>query len=196
MRNLLFISFIFLLSCNRNFGKISECGALNNKAVKFTADTTVYKFRTRITYKTLDISGILIYKKMDNGTFAGTFINEFGIKGFDFTMKEKKAKMGYMIKNLDKWFIRKTIASDLHFVLSQPLLQKCCVVNDTTVFVQSLGYRKKYFFYTQNGFVTKANYIVGNKQKAVLEINGKDKPIRMNMRHTNGILKYEFLEIN
>jgi len=61
------------------------------------------------------ISGICMLKKSD-GTWRGTLINEFGVKAFDFIVTLKKCELLHTISLLNKWYIRRTIANDLHFL--------------------------------------------------------------------------------
>ena len=110
MKNLWFVSsfILVLISCNPFICKNIQTnnGANINAAVSFSDTLAVRRYKAKINYKTTEITGILICKKINNSTLAGVFINEFGIKGFDFTLTETGAKMGYVFKNLDKWYIR------------------------------------------------------------------------------------------
>ena len=72
-----------------------------------------------IVLKTSDksISGLCILKK--NGEeWRGTLINEIGAKAFDFIVTDKKCELLNVISMMDKWYIKKTVAADLHFLFS------------------------------------------------------------------------------
>lgn len=67
-----------------------------------------------ITFKNASFSGICVVKNI--GTqIAGTIVNEFGIRAFDFTMSQdrRRVKLLTVMKPLDKCLIRKAIARDL-----------------------------------------------------------------------------------
>ena len=57
-----------------------------------------------------------ILKKSDN-SWRGTLMNEFGVKAFDFIVTPKKCELLHTISMLNKWYIRRTIAADLHFLV-------------------------------------------------------------------------------
>ena len=53
-----------------------------------------------------------------DGSIVGTVVNEFGIKAFDFTFANGKAKVFNVIGPLNKWYIRKVLKGDFTFLLS------------------------------------------------------------------------------
>jgi len=61
------------------------------------------------------ITGMCMLRKSDEG-WRGTLINEFGVKAFDFIVTPKKCELLHTISMLNKWYIRRTIADDLHFL--------------------------------------------------------------------------------
>ena len=72
------------------------------------------RYTVAITFKTASFSGICVVKNI--GTqIAGTIVNEFGIRAFDFTMNRDRrhVKLLNVMKPLDKCLIRKAIARDL-----------------------------------------------------------------------------------
>jgi len=73
-------------------------------------------FRILLTTPKAEITGILIAKQM-NGAWRGTLINEFGLKVFDFVSTPKKCELMNVISFLDKWYIKKLIASDIQFIM-------------------------------------------------------------------------------
>ena len=56
--------------------------------------------------------------KFINEEWRGSVINEFGIKAFDFIFHENKCRLKNTVSFLDKWFIRKTIESDLTYLFN------------------------------------------------------------------------------
>ena len=72
------------------------------------------RYTVAITFKNASFSGICVVKNI--GTqIAGTIVNEFGIRAFDFTMSQDRrhVKLLNVMKPLDKCLIRKAIARDL-----------------------------------------------------------------------------------
>ena len=81
------------------------------------SDGETARYTTEIGINDAAITGILILKRQD-GNLAGTLMNEFGIKAFDFTRKkEGKIKLLNVIDMMDKWYIRYTLKRDLRFLL-------------------------------------------------------------------------------
>ena len=72
------------------------------------------RYTVAIAFKNASFSGICVVKNI--GTqIAGTIVNEFGIRAFDFTMSQdrRRVKLLNVMKPLDKCLIRKAIARDL-----------------------------------------------------------------------------------
>ena len=202
MKNLWFVSsfILVLISCNPFICKNIQTnnGANINAAVSFSDTLAARRYKAKINYKTTEITGILICKKINNSTLAGVFINEFGIKGFDFTLTETGAKMGYVFKNLDKWYIRKTLERDLHFMFSMPKVGSICTINDTAVYVVPVNRNLRYVYHLTNEKkmarieMWKGGRIIATKMQYTNELS---KNV-LNMRHTDGVLSYKFCEIN
>lgn len=202
MKNLLFVSsfILVLISCNSFICKNIQTNnsAIQNSAVSFSDTLPVRRYKAKINYKTTEITGILICKKINNSTLAGVFINEFGIKGFDFTLTETRAKMGYVFKNLDKWYIRKTLEADLHFLFSRPKLQSMCTINDTMVYLVPVTRKLHYVYHlTSKGGMKKVDMYKGGHIIATMNqyTNNLSENV-LNMKHKDGMLNYEFCEIN
>jgi len=64
----------------------------------------------------VNISGIWIVKLIDE-SWRGTMVNEFGLKMLDFTCTAKACKLLNVVAIMDKWYIKKTIARDVQFML-------------------------------------------------------------------------------
>ena len=69
------------------------------------------------------ISGICLMQREEQKV-VGTVVNEFGIKAFDFEVdaNARKVKLLNTIAFLNKWYIRRTIASDLKFLFFATLI--------------------------------------------------------------------------
>ena len=73
----------------------------------------------RIVLKTPDngITGLCLLQKKGN-EWRGTFMNEMMAKAFDFIITDEKCELLNVISLMDKWYIKKTIAADLHFLFN------------------------------------------------------------------------------
>jgi hypothetical protein len=200
MRSLWYICSLVLLvtSCNcfvcQNIQ--TENPAKQRAAIHLFDTTQVRKFKTKISYKTTEITGITICKNINDSILTGAFINEFGIKGFDFTGTDKRVKLGYVFKNLDKWYIRKKLESDLHFIFSNPVCSNC-VIQDTVACVSTISRSLHYVYYTadKNGHI-RANMFKGSHKVASLDqYTDESGKITLKMGYTDGSLEYEFNEI-
>ena len=78
-------------------------------------DEQLNRYQVNIQVGGNHISGICMLKKSDDN-WRGTVINEFGVKAFDFIITPKKCELLHTVSFLNKWYIRRTIASDLHFL--------------------------------------------------------------------------------
>ena len=201
MKSLWFVSslFILLTSCSNFVCMNSRTEDSEDRRVMtgFFDKENVIKFRSNISYKTSEISGILVLKKISDTTLAGGFINEFGIKGFDFIITKERAKLGYVIKTFDKWYIRKNLEAGLHFLFYEPKLLASCSVNDTSVFVADISRSLHYVYHLSDGdLLERADMYKRAVKKASLQlITGDLKGIILKMRNANGSLNYEFNEI-
>lgn len=79
------------------------------------SDEQMNRYQVSIKVKDNTITGICLLKKVEDG-WRGSMINEMGARAFDFTVTEKKATLVNTISMMDKWYIRNTIAADLHFL--------------------------------------------------------------------------------
>lgn len=79
------------------------------------SDVEMNRYQVSIKVKNNTITGMCLLKKAEDG-WRGSLVNEFGAKAFDFIVTDKKAKLVNTIPMMDKWYIRKTIASDLYFL--------------------------------------------------------------------------------
>jgi hypothetical protein len=78
-------------------------------------------YRVTIKMKDKQLSGICLLKKVGD-EWRGSLVSEFGAKAFDFTVTSRKCKLQNVVSSLDKWYIRKTVVSDLYclFAVDHP----------------------------------------------------------------------------
>jgi hypothetical protein len=74
------------------------------------------RYQLLIKVGSVKISGIMLLKYTAD-EWRGSLVNEFGVKAFDLIAPEGKCRLQNILPFLDKWYIRRTIASDLAFLL-------------------------------------------------------------------------------
>lgn len=199
MKSFWYISSLFFIfsSCSSYFCNKTQ-GYVNQKPVTGLFDSlNVRKFKAKINYKTTDITGILICKKINDSIIAGSLFNEFGIKGFDFTIHGKSARLNNVFKNIDKWYIRKILERDLHFMFSDPEPRNSCMMNDTLVYVANFKRSLNYVYYLSgDNRLIRADMCKGKDKIASMKLSGSDQDgIQLKTWHTDGSLRYEFSEM-
>jgi hypothetical protein len=64
------------------------------------------------------MSGIIFLQQSEGG-WTGRMLNEFGLGMFDFSVRRGKCKLSNMMPMIDKWYIRRTVAGDLGYLLGE-----------------------------------------------------------------------------
>ncbi len=149
--------------------------ALPSEAVVWTpdfcSDSKKNSFRVVLKTPKSNITGICILKR-NGDEWRGTFMNEMGAKAFDFIVTDKKCELLNVTSMMDKWYIKKTVAADLHYLLNADN--------------PKVSFYKKLERFEQNG-----NLIVNYKKKQIL-VDPNGSVLLMNNRHN---LQYELKRI-
>ena len=74
------------------------------------------RYDVQIDIKKAYISGICVMLKEDD-VIKASVINEFGVSATDFTYANDKITLVNLMKQLDKWYIRRTLRKDLRNVM-------------------------------------------------------------------------------
>ncbi len=109
-------------------------------------DNETSRYTVAITFKKASFSGICVVKRMD-GIIAGSIVNEFGIRAFDFKMNgnRRRVKLLNAMKPLDKCLIRKTIAHDLKRLFRAKSIDEYVSVDDGGTIVMQCHDRRYTF---------------------------------------------------
>jgi hypothetical protein len=96
------------------------CHAMDEgQAGLLPADTLVTKeYNMLMQVRGQEITGICVMNIAPENNIVGTVVNEFGVKAFDFTFSQGKAKVLNVVGPLNKWYIRKVLRGDFAFILS------------------------------------------------------------------------------
>ena len=115
MRFLIFVSFVLILftGCSSKSVLVSD---QRFWLPQLRDSLQRNDYRITISRGEMNISGIWVVRQI-NGTWRGTIMNEFGLKMFDFICTERKCELQNVNTFADKWYIRRTIAGDIHFIL-------------------------------------------------------------------------------
>ena len=119
MRFLTFVSLVFFLfaGCSPKAVPISSSKSDHIFWLSQLRDSVQKNsYRIMLDRDKFNISGIWIVKHID-GAWRGTIVNEFGLKMFDFTCTANTCELKNVMAMMDKWYIRKTVARDVQFML-------------------------------------------------------------------------------
>ena len=120
MKYLLVSSLVLLLTSCATTSQVSQTAhtSLENSRLwtdELRDNETINRYQASIQVRGNHISGMCMLKKSEE-SWRGTLMNEFGVKAFDFIVTTQQCKLLNMISMLNKWYIRQTIADDLHFL--------------------------------------------------------------------------------
>jgi len=115
MRFLLFVSFVLALSVGCSPRAIIKSDQqFWQPQLRDSLERNNY--RITISRGEMNLSGIWVVRQM-NESWRGTMINEFGLKIFDFICTASRCELINVNAFADKWYIKRTIAGDLQFIL-------------------------------------------------------------------------------
>ncbi|HOE04518.1 MAG TPA: hypothetical protein PLZ52_04835 [Bacteroidales bacterium] len=127
------------------------------------APSGVVRLKTNIEWNEYRISGIIV-AKYSNDTVKGVFVNEFGVKGFEFTVCNGNCSLEHILPYFDKWLIRKQFKKDLSFIFTIPANVEC--KSNKTNF--ELNSRSSYIYTCTDNKPIKASLMRKGKETATL----------------------------
>ena len=97
-----------------------RCSALISMALLccLTCWSTESEYGLLMQVRGRDMTGLCIIESSSDGSVVGTVVNEMGVKAFDFTYANGKAKVLNVIGPMNKWYIRRVISRDFSFIIS------------------------------------------------------------------------------
>ena len=111
-----------MAACSPAYKKFPTVAGDPNTINKFRPAFTVALYKTEINVTGHYLSGLLLIKEMPDSSTRLLFSNELGFKFFDFEFsKDGGFKMYYIIKQMNKKAVIKTLRKDFELVLMQNL---------------------------------------------------------------------------
>ena len=104
-RCLAFVSLLWLLWLNTTV------------AFSQTPSETFRQYHLLMQVRGQEITSICMMNLQPDQSVVGTVVNEFGVKAFDFTYSQGRAKVLNVVGPLNKWYIRKVLRKDFTFLL-------------------------------------------------------------------------------
>ncbi len=131
----------FLLFLSSLFVYTAFCQTTDNNHIDIYQTQSLDKYAISVNIDNSTISGILVTRCLTD-TIMGSIVNDFGISAIDFVYKPSTddMKLTHIISFINKWYIKKVLASDLkfgiHILYDIPYIKKHKYVveqtNDTT----------------------------------------------------------------
>lgn len=177
MKHFLRLSSLLLLlfaACSAPYKRLQEESANGQSAYiyKPVLDKIVYRcvINGRVVFKKFHLSGILLFKKLENGTVRAIFQNEMGYTFFDFEWDSNDSFIvKQVIPQLDKPALIKTLKKDMNLLLMKGLDRKT-----EKLYTKSRGKERYYRFTLERGYTY---YIEESGKLARIENAGEKKKV-------------------
>ena len=191
------VLFLFFISCSLPTTKGYLERSVSKKNIEnnyFSNEKTDYIYKAKIDIYNKRFGGLLIIKKTGVDEHRVVFTTEFGNKIFDFEIRNGSFKMNYVLDELNKKIILKTLQDDFYILVKQ-FNRVSKQFDSTKEIVFKTNYSKDYdlyyFYLKENNQLFKI--VKSNKQKEqvifdLLEFNN-DIGTKIDISHQNFKLK-------
>ncbi len=143
------------------------------------------KIQASVEHLNFYITGVVV-AKMIGDTVKGVFMNEFGVKVFEFEVLRGRCRLMHVLEIFDKWYFRKTIRNDFAFIFT--LIDK--PLEEVGVYEYPFcGNKNVYRYLFEQGKITTLLRIEKGKTTAVVEC-GSDSVLTL--RNTDRNIAYKF----
>ena len=112
MRRFLVLNSLLLLA-------ISVLAQMSITADTEEAGVDIREYNVLMQVRGREMTGICVMQTEADSSIVGTMITEMGVKIFDFTYSNGKAKVMNVIAPLNKWYIRKVLRQDMEFMIAK-----------------------------------------------------------------------------
>ncbi len=201
----LFIIFL-LFGCSNPYKNLTktEFSAKNITEIPYSLPqsekTLIYK--TSIDFYQRNISGLLIIKKTEKQNYRIALTTQFGLKIFDFALKEGNFEVVYCIEYLNKKSIISTFEDDFKLLLMQNKFEQIYTFQKDKQkykgwILQSGKINYYYFLNTDNNHIEKIEQWKRNAKKisVVLYDYNNNLPLNIQLEHHNIKLKMNLKRI-
>jgi len=151
------ILFIFLQSC-----VLTDLKKIDNNDFKFekvlSNKNKSYIYRANLNLYDNDFSGMIIIKPLKDN-FRVVFINEIGMKFFDFEFSEQKFKVNQIFEPMNKKIFIKLLINDFRFILMNSLNSENKYFKEkesNLIAIKPCKKKELYYFNIQNNYPEKA----------------------------------------
>ena len=191
------VLFLFFISCSLPTTKGYLERSVSKKNIEnnyFSNEKADYIYKAKIEIYNKRFGGLLIIKKTGIDEHRVVFTTEFGNKIFDFEIRNGSFKMNYVLDELNKKIILKTLQDDFYILVKQ-FNRVSKQFDSTKEIVFKTNYSKDYdlyyFYLKENNQLFKI--VKSNKQKEkvifdLLEFNN-DIGTKIDISHQNFKLK-------
>ena len=172
----IFVSIIILLSLNKGLFSASMTNAntiTSDAATYFLSTDSAYLYRAKIDAFTYHFSGLLAIKKLDNNDYRCVMTTETGFTLIDLSMKASKAKVEFVIKEMNNPLFLRMIKNDLLLLLQlKPKIQATSFVQNDSAINHKIKVAKGISYLFQLNQLVEI--IKESKSKTVVDIQFQD----------------------
>jgi len=159
-----------------------------------------YVYKAKLQIFDNNYGGILIIKKIEPDHYRIVFTTEFGNKIFDLDLDKGNLQVKYIVEQLNKNKLIKTLHSDFQLLVQQNNLVEKEFISITDFIYKSKIINKDsyYFYFRSNNQLNKIISSSKTSEKLTIEFNDIDDKIarRISMVHHNFNMKIDLTYIN
>ncbi|MBP6335784.1 MAG: hypothetical protein KA444_09960 [Bacteroidia bacterium] len=109
---------LFLTACSPpTYLYLTKANASKDCLVKLKPDFSSVLYNTSVDVAGTHLSGLLLFKKMPDGSIRSVFTNEMGLTIFDFEFFENEFRVLHCVKKLNRTLVLRALRKDLGLIL-------------------------------------------------------------------------------
>jgi len=162
-------------------------------------------YKTDILLRDKSLSGIIVFKKTAPAIWRIVFLNELGMKFFDFQLTKNEFKVVECYEYLNKKKILAVLEQDFRLLLDSSadlqLVKNSKLKSDTIIIKEQLPQsgRNKYYYLSENTYLPKKTELVGfwrQKTTILYKTYTKNRPDSFAIYHNDLKLELHFKILN
>lgn len=174
MIRFLLISIFLFSSCSLSTTKVLVEKEVSKEEIKnsyFSDNKSDYIYKAKINVYGNNFGGILIIKKIEDKSHRVVLTTEFGNKLFDFLFEDDRIIKNYIIEELDKKIIVKTLQKDFKLLITENILVENQFETEVEdVFKTSHDNRFSFYYFNKNSY-TLDKIVSTSKRKEKVEMH-------------------------